>query len=36
MTRDTLVLYTDGITESFNHAREAFGERHLIEALQRR
>jgi serine phosphatase RsbU (regulator of sigma subunit) len=33
---DTLVLYTDGITESFNHAGEEFGERRLIEALQRR
>jgi serine phosphatase RsbU (regulator of sigma subunit) len=32
---DTLVLYTDGITESFNHAEEEFGERRLIEALQR-
>jgi serine phosphatase RsbU (regulator of sigma subunit) len=33
---DTLVLYTDGITESFNHAGEEFGERRLIEALRRR
>jgi serine phosphatase RsbU (regulator of sigma subunit) len=33
---DTLVLYTDGITESFNSAGEEFGERRLIEALQRR
>src|SRR5215467_5547772 len=33
---DTLVLYTDGITESFNPAGEEFGERRLIEALQRR
>ncbi|HYR88606.1 MAG TPA: SpoIIE family protein phosphatase [Terriglobia bacterium] len=32
---DTLVLYTDGITESFNHAGEEFGEQRLIEALQR-
>src|SRR5215831_16728275 len=32
---DTLVLYTDGITESFNHAGEEFGERRLIETLQR-
>jgi len=30
------VLYTDGITESFNHAGEEFGERRLIEALQKR
>jgi len=33
---DTLVLYTDGITESFNHAGEEFGEQRLIEGLQRR
>jgi serine phosphatase RsbU (regulator of sigma subunit) len=32
---DTLVLYTDGITESFNRAGEEFGEQRLIEALQR-
>jgi serine phosphatase RsbU (regulator of sigma subunit) len=32
---DTLALYTDGITESFNGAGEEFGEEHLIEALQR-
>src|SRR5881394_3990383 len=32
---DMLVLYTDGITESFNHAGEEFGEQRLIEALQR-
>lgn len=32
---DTLVLYTDGITESFNEAGEEFGEARLIEALQR-
>jgi serine phosphatase RsbU (regulator of sigma subunit) len=32
---DTLVLYTDGITESFNHAGEEFGEHRLIEALQK-
>jgi serine phosphatase RsbU (regulator of sigma subunit)/catechol 2,3-dioxygenase-like lactoylglutathione lyase family enzyme len=32
---DTLTLYTDGITESFNEAREEFGEQRLIEALQR-
>ncbi len=32
---DTLVLYTDGITESFNDAEEEFGERRLIEALCR-
>jgi serine phosphatase RsbU (regulator of sigma subunit) len=32
---DTLVLYTDGVTESFNDAGEEFGEQRLIEALQR-
>jgi len=32
---DTLVLYTDGITESFNPAGEEFGERRLIGALVR-
>jgi serine phosphatase RsbU (regulator of sigma subunit) len=32
---DTLVLYTDGITESFNEAEEDFGEERLIEALGR-
>jgi serine phosphatase RsbU (regulator of sigma subunit) len=31
---DTLVLYTDGITESFNNAGEEFGEQRLIEALR--
>jgi serine phosphatase RsbU (regulator of sigma subunit) len=32
---DTLMLYTDGITESFNDAGEEFGERRLVEALRR-
>jgi serine phosphatase RsbU (regulator of sigma subunit)/biotin operon repressor len=32
---DTLVLYTDGITESFNDADEEFGEQRLVEALKR-
>ena len=32
---DTLVLYTDGITESFNDAGEEFGEQRLIEILRR-
>lgn len=32
---DTLLLYTDGITESFNDAGEEFGERRLIDALLR-
>jgi serine phosphatase RsbU (regulator of sigma subunit) len=32
---DTLALYTDGITESFNDVGEEFGEQRLIEALRR-
>jgi len=32
---DTLVFYTDGITESFNDSDEQFGEDRLIEALRR-
>src|SRR6266496_534625 len=32
---DTLVLYTDGITESVNNAGDEFGEQRLIEALRR-
>jgi serine phosphatase RsbU (regulator of sigma subunit)/catechol 2,3-dioxygenase-like lactoylglutathione lyase family enzyme len=32
---DTLALYTDGITESFNAAGEEFGEERLIAALRR-
>ncbi|HXB21114.1 MAG TPA: SpoIIE family protein phosphatase [Candidatus Solibacter sp.] len=32
---DTLALYTDGITESFNPEGEEFGEQRLIEALWR-
>lgn len=32
---DTLALYTDGITESFNEADEQFGEERLTDALQR-
>jgi len=32
---DTLAIYTDGITESFNPADEEFGEQRLIEALRR-
>ena len=32
---DTLALYTDGITESFNHAEEEFGEERLVAALRR-
>jgi serine phosphatase RsbU (regulator of sigma subunit) len=31
---DMLVLYTDGVTESFNEAREEFGEQRLRESLQ--
>ncbi len=29
------MLYTDGITESFNAAEEEFGEQRLVEALRR-
>jgi serine phosphatase RsbU (regulator of sigma subunit)/predicted enzyme related to lactoylglutathione lyase len=32
---DTLALYTDGITESFNNAGDEFGEQRLIGALRR-
>ena len=32
---DTLVLYTDGISESLNEGGEEFGEQGLIEALRR-
>jgi serine phosphatase RsbU (regulator of sigma subunit)/catechol 2,3-dioxygenase-like lactoylglutathione lyase family enzyme len=32
---DILALYTDGITEAFNHADEEFGEERLVEVLQR-
>jgi phosphoserine phosphatase RsbU/P len=32
---DTLVLYTDGITESFNDTEGEFGEHRLIQGLQR-
>lgn len=32
---DTLALYTDGITESFNDAEEEYGEARLIEAMRR-
>lgn len=31
---DTLVLYTDGITESFSDDAEEFGEQRLISALR--
>src|SRR6266699_93320 len=30
---DTLALYTDGVTDSFNEAGEDFGEQRLIEAM---
>jgi serine phosphatase RsbU (regulator of sigma subunit) len=33
---DTLALYTDGVTESFNTEGEEFGEERLIEGLRRR
>ena len=32
---DTLALYTDGVTESFNGAGEEFGEHRLIDSMQR-
>jgi len=32
---DTLVLYTDGVTEAFNRAGEEFGESRLIACLRR-
>jgi serine phosphatase RsbU (regulator of sigma subunit)/catechol 2,3-dioxygenase-like lactoylglutathione lyase family enzyme len=32
---DTLVLYTDGVTESFNDQGEEFGEGKLVESLRR-
>ena len=32
---DTLAIYTDGITESFNDAGEEFGEGRLIDSLRR-
>lgn len=32
---DTLALYTDGVTESFNDADEEFGEQRLLAALRR-
>ena len=32
---DTLVLYTDGITESFNQTQDEYGESRLIESLLR-
>jgi serine phosphatase RsbU (regulator of sigma subunit) len=35
MSGDTLALYTDGITETFNDADEQFGEERLVHALQR-
>ncbi len=34
-SEDILVLYTDGVTESFNEAGEEFGEQRLIESLRR-
>jgi serine phosphatase RsbU (regulator of sigma subunit)/catechol 2,3-dioxygenase-like lactoylglutathione lyase family enzyme len=32
---ETLALYTDGITEAFNEARDEFGEDRLIDSLRR-
>jgi serine phosphatase RsbU (regulator of sigma subunit) len=33
---DTLALYTDGVTESFNEQEEDFGEQRLIDAIRSR
>lgn len=30
---DTVVLYTDGVTEAFNHQREPFGDERLLDTL---
>ncbi len=35
MPGDTLVLYTDGVTEAFNDQGEEFGEQRLIASLRR-
>ena len=35
MPGDALALYTDGITESFNHDGEEFGELRLLDSLRR-
>jgi serine phosphatase RsbU (regulator of sigma subunit) len=32
---DTLVLYTDGVTEAFNDRGEEFGEQRLVDSLRR-
>jgi phosphoserine phosphatase RsbU/P len=32
---DLLALYTDGVTEAFDHAGEEFGEERLVDALRR-
>jgi serine phosphatase RsbU (regulator of sigma subunit) len=35
LSGDTLVLYTDGVTESFNEAGDEFGEEGLLKSLMR-
>jgi serine phosphatase RsbU (regulator of sigma subunit) len=35
LAHDTLALYTDGITESFNDTGEEFGEARLVDVLRR-
>jgi serine phosphatase RsbU (regulator of sigma subunit) len=34
-TGDALILYTDGVTESFHEDEEQFGEERLVDALRR-
>ena len=33
--RSTLLVYTDGVTEAMNEARDLFGEERLLEAVSR-
>lgn len=33
-SNETLVFYTDGITEAMNHERDAFGEERLLQTIQ--
>src|SRR5262245_38731345 len=36
MTGDLFAIYTDGITEAFNHVEQEFGEDRLVDILKRR